>query len=536
LLAASDRRSSLRLALVLALAAAALYAFAASRRDFWAPDEPDFAEHVREMNERRDWLLPYENGRPYSEKPILFYWLVAATTPFTGGDVSPFATRLPSVVGGAFLVFGAAWLAGRSGGPREALVAGALTAVCPIAAWQAQFLQIDALFTALVFAALLLLVRLEDAPSGRLRLLLYVVLALAVLAKGPLALALVGLVLVVRAVLRRSAAEIVALDPVRGALVFLVLVIPWYAAAAAHGGTAYAYDLIVNQNWNRFFHAFDHQRPWWFYLESIWTDFFPFTLLALLAPFAIGKEGFASRRDLRFAALVASTAFLFLSISGSKQGKYLLVAYPFAAVLAAAGIGAAERKNGRALVALRLAVLLAALLILGTALTLPSAAAEYLPRYASLAPLLSIPLAVGAVGAVVILLRRRSELAAAVLAVAATLAAGEAAAAAVVLPAIDVAKTGRPFYARIAPRVSHGEPLAYYDEAFHSYAILALRRRVTHIKTERELARWLRETPGALVLVDGSTAARLHLPETKRLRVLDRQPVGQDEILLLASE
>src|ERR1039457_3977566 len=74
---------SLRIPLLLAAAAAVLYLVAAAGRDFWAPDEPDFAEHVREMLEHRSLLLPYENGKPYSEKPILFYWAVAATTPLS---------------------------------------------------------------------------------------------------------------------------------------------------------------------------------------------------------------------------------------------------------------------------------------------------------------------------------------------------------------------------------------------------------------------------------------------------------------------
>jgi len=45
-------------------------------RDLWSPDEPDFAQCVREMRERGSWLLPYLNGEPYAEKPILFYWLM----------------------------------------------------------------------------------------------------------------------------------------------------------------------------------------------------------------------------------------------------------------------------------------------------------------------------------------------------------------------------------------------------------------------------------------------------------------------------
>src|SRR5450756_15951 len=77
----SPKSGSLRIPLLLAAAAAVLTLVAAAGRDFWAPDEPDFAEHVREMLEHRSLLIPYENGKPYSEKPILFYWAVAATTP-----------------------------------------------------------------------------------------------------------------------------------------------------------------------------------------------------------------------------------------------------------------------------------------------------------------------------------------------------------------------------------------------------------------------------------------------------------------------
>ena len=161
--------ASLRIPLFLAAAAAVLYLVAAAGRDFWSPDEPDFAEHVREMLERKSLLLPYENGKPYSEKPILFYWAVAATTPFSGGDVKPLATRLPSVLAGAALVFAAASFAGRRGGEREALVAGAATAVAPIVFWQAQYLQVDALFSCLLLFAFVSLYFIEEEKERFLR-------------------------------------------------------------------------------------------------------------------------------------------------------------------------------------------------------------------------------------------------------------------------------------------------------------------------------------------------------------------------------
>src|SRR5512135_594853 len=283
----------LRVPLWLAAASAALCLLAAAGRDFWAPDEPDFAEHVREMLERGSLLLPYQNGKPYSEKPILYYWAVAATTPFTGGDVSPFGTRVPSALAAAALVFGAAALAGRRGGEREALLAGAATAVAPIVFWQGQYVQVDALFSCFLLVSFVSLFFLEgeEGKGARWLWVLRISLALAVLTKGPLAVVLAGLVVLARCAIARSLLLLRRLQPIRSIFVFLLLVLPWYFFAARAGGPAYAYDLIVNQNWNRFFQAFDHIQPWWFYLESMWSDFFPWTALALGAPLVLARRG-----------------------------------------------------------------------------------------------------------------------------------------------------------------------------------------------------------------------------------------------------
>jgi 4-amino-4-deoxy-L-arabinose transferase-like glycosyltransferase len=534
--------ASRRIPLLLAAAAAVLYVAAAAGRDFWSPDEPDFAEHVREMLERKSLLLPYENGKPYSEKPILFYWAMAATTPLSGGDVHPLATRLPSVFAGAALVFAAAWFAGRRGGEREALVAGAVTAVTPIAFWQAQYLQVDALFSCLLLFAFVSLYFLESEreSGGALRWLwaLRVTLALAVLTKGPLAVVLVVLVALTRCASARSMRLLRDLHPFQSIFIVLSLVVPWYFFAARAGGPAYAYDLVVNQNWNRFFEAFDHIQPWWFYLESMWSDFFPWTLLALAGAVVLGRAGlFRAREDLRFAATVVAVCFVFLSTSQAKQGKYLLVAYPFAAVLVAALAVEAERRaavGGRvALRAVRAWAALVAILLFAAAAALLPASRRYAPEQAGLTPFVAIPLALGGAATLVVLARRRREAVPALLALAAALAAVEVAAGVVVFPAIDVLKTGRPFYERLRPRVSHGEPLAYFGGTYRCYPILVLRRKTEHFRTDAALAEWVERTPGALVLADESERRHWTDPRLSDLLVLDRQSVGGDEALLL---
>ncbi|MGA7990604.1 MAG: phospholipid carrier-dependent glycosyltransferase, partial [Thermoanaerobaculia bacterium] len=400
----------LRVPFWLAAAAAALCLLAAAGRDFWSPDEPDFAEHVREMLERKSLLLPYENGRPYSEKPILYYWALAATTPFTGGDVSPLGTRVPSALSAAAIVFLAAFLAGRRGGEKEALLAGAATAVAPIVFWQGQYVQVDALFSCLLMLSLVSMFFLEGEEGGagasRWRWVLRVTLAAAVLTKGPLAVVLAGLVVLARCAVRRSWAPLLATHPIRSIFVFLLLVVPWYFFAARAGGPDYAYDLVVNQNWNRFFRAFDHIQPWSFYLESMWSDFFPWTALALAAPFVLAPRGlFSERPELGFSATVAAVSFVFLSLSQAKQGKYLLVAYPFAAVLVAALVAAADRPSD-ARDATRSTVRgylgLAGGILLVIAAALGPVVKRRAPEFAALTPLVAVPLGLGGLGTLVL--------------------------------------------------------------------------------------------------------------------------------------
>ena len=532
-----------RAAWLLALAAGALYLLAGTQRDFWAPDEPDFAQQTREMLERRDLLVPYQNGVPYSEKPPLFYWAMALTTPLSGLDVHPATTRLPSALGAAAMVLGAAWLAGRRGGRTEALLAGAVTATAPVVWWQGQFLQIDAFFSAVVFWGFVAEwgVWNDPARAARWRWALHLLVPAGILAKGPLAVVLLGVVVLVECVRVRSARPLLDLGPVRGAAVALLLVVPWYVAASFEAGPAYAYDLIVNQNWNRFWHAFDHIQPWWFYVESVFVDFEPWTLPALAAPVVLVRSGlFRERTELRHAATVFAVCFLFLSASQSKQGKYLLAAYPFAAVLIAAAVGAADRagreeRKGRsaALLFFRGYALAAALLLAGAAVVLPLVAARRFPEYARLGWLVALPLGLGGAGVAAVLAARRREAAPALLALAALMAATEASAAFAIFPAIDERKTGRSFFTRIAPRFAHGEPLAYYGDPYRCYPILVLRRKTAHPRTEAELAAWLAREPGGQVLVTEEHRSRWTDPALTTLVVKERALIGSGEVVLM---
>src|SRR5947199_1263766 len=89
-------------------------------------DEGAFSQATLEMFQRGDFLSTYLNGEPRYDKPILVYWLQAASVALFG--VREWAFRLPS----ALCATGWAWLTyafvKRSYGMERALLAAALLA------------------------------------------------------------------------------------------------------------------------------------------------------------------------------------------------------------------------------------------------------------------------------------------------------------------------------------------------------------------------------------------------------------------------
>ncbi len=64
-------------------------------------DEAVFAEATKEMVQSGDWITPTYNGENRYDKPIFFYWLMAASYKVFG--VSEFGARFPSALLGLML-------------------------------------------------------------------------------------------------------------------------------------------------------------------------------------------------------------------------------------------------------------------------------------------------------------------------------------------------------------------------------------------------------------------------------------------------
>src|ERR1043166_240655 len=79
---------------------------------FVGPDEPRYAWIARAMAETGDWVTPRLYGKPWFEKPVLYYWAAAASFRLFGESEA--AARLPCALSALLATLALAWLAARA--------------------------------------------------------------------------------------------------------------------------------------------------------------------------------------------------------------------------------------------------------------------------------------------------------------------------------------------------------------------------------------------------------------------------------------
>ncbi len=155
-------------------------------------DEARFAEATRDMRERGDAVVPHFNGEPRYHKPILIYWLQWGAMAVLGP--TELAVRLPSVLCGAALAILVYELGRFLFGRRPGLLASLMTTAAPLVWIETRIGTADAALAASVAAAFLCRIRARSSSRPVLwRFGTGAALGAAVLAKGPVALAVLFL-------------------------------------------------------------------------------------------------------------------------------------------------------------------------------------------------------------------------------------------------------------------------------------------------------------------------------------------------------
>jgi 4-amino-4-deoxy-L-arabinose transferase-like glycosyltransferase len=168
---------------------------------------------------------------------------------------------------------------------------------------------------------------------------LYLAIALAVLAKGPVGLVLPAGAAVIWVALERRWNLLRALHLWWGALLILVIDGGWYLAASWSAGTAFIQKQILAENLFRFFPsaAFHegHIHSFLYVEGALIAGFMPWSLILPGAAFRFFKSRDRSRSPrLSYLAVWFLTVLVFYNLARSKRGVYLLALYPALATMA----------------------------------------------------------------------------------------------------------------------------------------------------------------------------------------------------------
>jgi 4-amino-4-deoxy-L-arabinose transferase-like glycosyltransferase len=294
------------------------------------PDEPRYARVAVEMHRSGDWVTPTLQGKPWLEKPALYYWLAGAAYSVLGETET--AARLPSVAAALLLVGVTALVGARLFGRAAGLHAGFVlaTAFLPFAYGRAA--AMDMLLAATVTTGVGLLALRVLGIAGPLAVpVATAFLGLATLAKGPIGVLLPGLIIGAYVFLRRESRWLAELLRPGSVLAFAAVASPWYVAICLAQGRAFFDVFLWNHNLQRFTSTIhSHPGPFYYYLPIVLAGLFPWTGLVL--PALGGLAPRRSRVDL-FLSLWFALPLVFFSLAGSKLPGYILPCLPPLALL-----------------------------------------------------------------------------------------------------------------------------------------------------------------------------------------------------------
>ncbi|MBN3960513.1 glycosyltransferase family 39 protein [Nostoc sp. NMS8] len=354
--------------------------------------EPLFAEASRQMFVTGDWITPFFNGDTRFDKPALIYWCQAIAYHLIG--VNEWAVRLPSAIAAFGLVclafYTIQWYLTKQDELEQvsrptrryliSFIAAALMALNPETIIWARTGVSDMLLTGCMASALLCFflgyageegsrrqgageqgdegdeatrrIAIPNAQSpmphalfpNKWYLAFYVLIAGAILTKGPVGIVLPGLIVAafllyvgkVREVLREIRLFV-------GILIILGLSVPWYALVIWRNGWNYINSFFGYHNLERFTEVVNgHSAPWYFYFAIVLLGFAPYSVYL---PASIIRLKFWQRSHWRslerfqqfglFAWFWFACIFVFFCIAVTKLPSYVLPLMPAAAILVA---------------------------------------------------------------------------------------------------------------------------------------------------------------------------------------------------------
>jgi len=313
----------------LILIAALLYFFKLGSFSLYDAAETTYGEFIKNILHSGDWLTLHYNGQIIFDKPPLYYWLAALLSRMIG--FNEWAVRFWAALAGVLTAVTTYKLGKTFYNERT----GVLSAIIAMTSFQfliqSRIAELDIVLTLFMLSTILLFYQGYRSGNKNYYLLAYLPMALGMLIKGLLAVALPSTAIILFLLIKREAGKLKELHIIPGLLIILLVGMPWYIAEYMIHGQVFLEFALGFLFLSRFQGVVSgHTGPWYYYFPAVLLGFAPWSQFL---PFSLWQSFKRWKNDPELLSLCFMIpAFIVFSIAKTKIPNYILPIFPFLAI------------------------------------------------------------------------------------------------------------------------------------------------------------------------------------------------------------
>lgn len=327
-------------------------------------DEAVFAEATKEMVQTGNWITPTYNGENRYDKPIFFYWLMAASYKVFG--INELGARFPSAAASFLLALSIFFFVRHFKNGENGFYAAASLILSIYFVVYSHAAVTDMTLTLFItlslFSFYLCHINKEKASSDLKKNLyicgFYLFSALAFLTKGLIGIIFPFTIVIVYLLVTEGVSGLKKIFNLKGLILFIIIAAPWYMAQLRINGQEFIQQFFIKHHFTRYTDVNSgHQGPVYYFIPVLLIGLFPWIVflpagiknaLKTLKSKALSSQPSAlslqsSPLDL-FALIWFALIVVFFSFSTTKLPNYILSSIPAAVILISSGMATEDKK------------------------------------------------------------------------------------------------------------------------------------------------------------------------------------------------
>lgn len=291
------------------------------------------SQAAAEMISRNDYVVPFFNNQLRTDKPPLHYFAIILA--YKLGGTNEASSRFFAALLGVALIIAVWFFAKKNAGVETAWWSALILLSSAHTIFQMRLATPDPYLIICHVLSLFCFWEGYQQKRAAFLWLMYALLGLAVLAKGPVGVALPALTILLYLLFKKefSLKTIWQLQPVAGIIIAALVAAPWFYLVHIKTDGAWTQGFFVQHNLDRFESPVDgHKGPFVLTWLFILMGLFPFSVFIIRA---IGYAWKQRKQNswLFFNLTAAAVVILFYSFSATKLLNYTTPAYPFLALI-----------------------------------------------------------------------------------------------------------------------------------------------------------------------------------------------------------